>query len=274
MHIEDLFIETPYNYKDKNELSTQPDYAGGILYTEVDYACSDSEGTQFLVELQLHREAHLEKRTAYNVSKRFTADYAGGAKGEAKYASLRPVVAIGILKESYYKKDPHPIRFLRHHDASIDVYKKDLLLGLEIYLELEKDISILPKYLQDIFQFFRTGEVSADAADYLREAMILMEKVNFTIEEREAANAYIRAQLKRTSEDDYIREEERKKADIRENQARKEEREKADADKAELMQKAEDDKLLSAKSMLSDGFPPSVISKHLKLSIEEIDKLI
>ena len=60
--------------------------------------------------------------------------------------------------------------------------------------------------------------------------MILMEKVNFTIEEREAANAYIRAQLKRTSEDDYIREEERKKFD---------------AEKAELLQslrKAEDDK--------------------------------
>ena len=78
--------------------------------------------------------------------------------------------------------------------------------------------------------------------------MILMEKVNFTIEEREAANAYIRAQLKRTSEDNYIREEERKKFDA--------------------------EKLESAKSMLSDGFPPSVISKHLKLSIEEIDKLV
>ena len=72
--------------------------------------------------------------------------------------------------------------------------------------------------------------------------MILMEKVNFTIEEREAANAYIRAQLKRTSEDDYIREEER---------------EKFDAEKSELMQslqKAEDDKLLSAESMLADAF--------------------
>jgi len=141
------------------------------------------------------------------------------------------------VSHSYYKDDPHPIRFLRHHDASIDVYKKDLLMGLEIYLELEKDISILPKNLQDIYQFFRTGEVSADAADYLKEAMTLMEKVNFTPEEREAANAYIRAQLKRASEDDYIREEEREKADIRENQARKEEREKADAEKAELLER-------------------------------------
>ena len=41
--------------------------------------------------------------------------------------------------------------------------------------------------------------------------MTLMEKVNFTPEEREDANAYIRAQLKRASEDDYICEEEREK---------------------------------------------------------------
>ena len=168
LQISKLSIETPYNHKDKNELSTQPDYTGGILYTEVDYACSDSGGVQFLVELQLRRETHLEKRTAYNVSERFTSNYAGGEKKEAKYASLRPVVAIGILKESYYKNDPHPIRFLRHHDASINVYKKDLLMGLEIYLELEKETSSLPKYLQDYFNYFQAGEVPADS-EYLKD---------------------------------------------------------------------------------------------------------
>ena len=66
-----------------------------------------------------------------------------------------------------------------------------------------------------------------------------MEKVNFTPDEREAANAYIRAQLKRTSEDDYIREEERRRADILVGQARREERKQADAEKADLLQKAD-----------------------------------
>ena len=45
------------------------------------------------------------------------------------------------------------------------------------------------------------------------------------------------------------------------------------AEKDRLLQKAEDDKFESARSMLSDGLPPSAISKHLKLSIEVIESL-
>lgn len=45
------------------------------------------------------------------------------------------------------------------------------------------------------------------------------------------------------------------------------------AEKDMLLQKAENDKLESARSMLSDGFPPATISKHLKLSIDVIKSL-
>ena len=44
-----------------------------------------------------------------------------------------------------------------------------------------------------------------------------MVKINYSPAEQKLADFYIRAQLKRASEDDYISEEERKKADIREN---------------------------------------------------------
>jgi len=60
-----------------------------------------------------------------------------------------------------------------------------------------------------------------------------------------------------------VRGEEREIADIRVDQAREEERDKSNAEKLE-----------SAKSMLSDGFSPSTISKHLKISIQEIEKLV
>jgi len=59
----------------------------------------------------------------------------------------------------------------------------------------------------------RTGEVSADAADYLKEVTEQMVKVNYSPAEQKLADFYIRAQLKRDSEDDYIREEEREKAE-------------------------------------------------------------
>ena len=94
----------------------------------------------------------------------------------------------------------------------------------------------------------------------------MMEKVNFTPDEREAANAYIRAQLKRASEDDYIREEERKRADIRVQV----EREKADR----LLQKAEDEKVGIAKKLLSRGLSMEDVAEDTGLDYNEINKLI
>ena len=47
-------------------------------------------------------------------------------------------------------------------------------------------------------------------------------------------------------------------------------REETEARLHEERDKAEAEKLESAKSMLEDGFPPSTIAKHIKLSIEEI----
>ena len=255
LQIDKVVIASPYNFKAKNKLKNR--YEKGILYTEVDYACADPDGAQFLIELQCYKETHLEKRISYNISERYTSNYGGKKRKDKrrakrkklnKYESLRPVIGIIILNESYYKSDSHPIRYLRPCDTSINVHKKDLLMGLEIYLELDKDVSEQPRNIQDIFQFFRTGTVSATAADYLKEATEQMVKINYSPAEQKLADFYIRAQLKRDSEDDYIREEEREKADIRvkeervkadirEGQARKEEREKADAEKVELLQK-------------------------------------
>ena len=200
LQIDTLQIETPYNYKDVNKLKTS--YESGILYTEVDFACCDPSGARFAIELQTNNETYLEKRFEYNKSEKYTAMYAGVPKKQIKYHSLRPVIAIAILAKSFYKEDPHPIRYLRPCDTSIDVYKKDLLLGLEICLELDKDVTQQPKYIQDIFQFFRTGEAPADAAGYLKEAASQMEKINNTPKKRELADFYIRVQVKRVSEDD------------------------------------------------------------------------
>jgi len=215
LQIDTLIIETPYNYKNRNK--TKGNHGEGIFYTEVDYACADPTGAQFLVELQMHGEKELEMRTAYNISERYTANYGGWRKRRnrwgkkrkkySKYESLRPVISIVILNKSFYNDDPHPVRYLRPYDTSIGVYKKDLLMGLEIYLELDKDATNQPKNIQDIFQFFRTGRVPADAAEYLKEASDQMEKINFTPREQSAADFYIRAQMKRISEDAYVRDE-------------------------------------------------------------------
>ena len=130
----------------------------------------------------------------------------------------------------------------------------------------------------------------------------MMEKVNFTPDEREAANAYIRAQLKRASEDDYIREEEREKADIRVQIERKklqkaedekaELQKKSEDEKAELQKKSEDEKaelqkksdelqkkadaekIGIAKKLLSRGLSMEDVAEDTGLDYNEINKLI
>ena len=52
-----------------------------------------------------------------------------------------------------------------------------------------------------------TGEAPVDAPEYLKEAAEMMERTNYTREERELADLYRRAHMKRASEDAYVREE-------------------------------------------------------------------
>ena len=266
LQIDTLVIETPYNFKDKNQLDIRIDeYNKGILYTEVDYACVDPNGARFVIEMQMRGEAHLEKRIAYNIAGKYTAMYAGVDKGMIKYDSLRPVISIVILKESYFKNDPHPVRYLRPYDTSIGVHKKDLLMGLEIYLELDKDPSRLPKSLQDIFQFFKTGEVPADAAKYLKEATNQMKKANFTPEERKLADFHVRAQLKRISEDEYVREEGRE-------QGRQQGREEGLEEGFE--QGRQQEKIANAQKMIEENLPVEMIERYTGLSVEKIKQLL
>ena len=62
-----------------------------------------------------------------------------------------------------------------------------------------------------------------------------MVKINYSPAEQRLADFYIRAEMKRISEDDYVRNEGIE-------QGRKDERTKADVEKAELLQQADDEK--------------------------------
>ena len=284
LKIHGLRIKTPYNFKDANQLEAfKGEYKEGIVYTEVDFACDDPEEVNFLIEMQNHGEIHLEVRNVYNISERYTSLYARVEGKEKKYNSLRPVISIVILSKSYFD-DEFPIRFLRPHDARFDLYKNDLNLGLEIYLELDKDTSNLPRNLQILFEFLRTGKAPVDAPEYIMEAAKMMEKTNYTPEERRLADFYDRAYLKRASEDAYTKEqgrmEERAKAEeqIQEERAKRaEERAKAEEQIRRERAKAEAEKVAEkleiAKSLLQAGLPAEDVAKHSKLALEDIEAL-
>ena len=262
LKINGLRIKTPYNFKDANQLEAyENEYKEGIIYTEVDFACDDPEEANFLMEMQNRGEIHLEFRTTYNVSERYTSLYARVVKGKKKYDSLRPVISIVILSKSYFD-DVYPIRYLRPHDARFDLYKKDLSLGLEIYLELGKDTSNLPRNLQILFEFLRTGKAPVDAPKYIMEAAKMMEKTNYTPEERRLADFYDRAHMKRASEDAYTKE-----------QGRREERAIAKEQIQEERAKARAEKLEIAANLLQAGLPAEDVAKHLNLSINDVKAL-
>ena len=196
-----LEAETPYNFADVNQLSVDSEH--NILQTEADFACNDIDG-RYVIEVQIRGQTYLEVRLTYNTSQKFAQLYGNVPKDEIKYKELKPVISITILYDNYYP-DPHPIRYLRPYDERIHAYKKNPNIGLEIVIELNKDISNLPINLQHWIHYFKTGKALADAPSYIQEAAKLTEITSYTKEEREWLDRLDRAQQTRLVEDDYIR---------------------------------------------------------------------
>jgi len=242
LNIKSLTIETPYNYRDVNQLEAE--YDKGTLYTEVDFACMDESGVRFVLEMQMQEEVYLEERIEYNTGEKYGQLYAKDKTSDSKYSELKPVISIVILGKNYFEDDV-PIRYLRPHDVRHDLYKKNLNLGLEIYIELKKDPSYLPRNLQLWFEFFRTGSVSKGAPSYLKEAAKMIEKTGFTKEERAVASRIERARMKRWSEDAF--------------QIKKGEKQKA---------------IEIARSLLVSGMPIDEVAQHSGLDASAIENLI
>jgi len=202
MALANLKIDSPYNYKDVNQLLTQS--INETLYTEVDFACSSDDKELIIVEMQIQVQPNLEKRLVFNTGLRFAQSYANVGKGEDKYRQLKAVISITILYDNLYD-DEHPIRYFRPHDQRIGAYKNDKNLGLEIVIELKKDASKLPTNLQHWFHYFRTGKAKQDAPSYIKEAAKMAQISSYTKTERTLLDKFDRAQqLKVLYENDLI----------------------------------------------------------------------
>ena len=202
LQISEIRIETPYNFQEINQLISERDKS--LLVTEVDYACVDEAGVRFMLEMQKRDQSYIEERVVYNVGQKFAQYYAKDPiTKEPKYTSLQPVIAVVILDENHFD-DETPIRFLRPHDARFNLYKRNRNLGLEIYIELRKDISKLPKNLQLWIEYFRTGTAPKEAPDYIQEAVFVSNVTAMTKEERRLADLIERGEQKRLAEDHFF----------------------------------------------------------------------
>ena len=211
MSVTSLEVETPYNFKDVNQLVA--DNPHDILTTEVDFACRDQNGVRFLLEMQIKALSYLEERLTYNVAQKYTQLYGNVSKKDVKYQNLQPVISITILYDNYYN-DPHAIRYLRPYDERIHAYKKNPNIGLEIVIELKKDISNLPLNLQHWIHYFKTGKALENAPSYIREAAKLTEITSYTKEERKLLDRIDRAQQTLLAREHYVTEQVMKQKSI------------------------------------------------------------
>lgn len=198
LKISSFTIETPYNFKDVNQLRI--DSERDMMLTEVDYACVDEDGMRFMLEMQKRDLSYLEERIVYNVGQKYAQRYSLDAKKHSKYSTLTPVIAVVILEDNHFNDDV-AIRFMRPYDARHNVYKNSKNLGLEIYIEINKPADNLPKNLQYWLQYFRTGRVPKCAPDYINEAMTMSEISSLSKEERDLADLIERIEQKRIAED-------------------------------------------------------------------------
>lgn len=246
LKITSLKIETPYNFQDVNQLVSENKH--DMLYTEVDYACVDDNGTRFMLEMQKKNQKYLEQRVAYNVGQKYAQYYARDTNSDDKYAALQPVIAVVILEDNHFEDDI-AIRFFRPHDARHDVYKNNRNLGLEIYIEINKNAETLPLNLQYWLQYFRTGRVPECAPEYITEAMKVSEISSLSKEERELARRMEDAKARRFSED------------------------AATMDKG-IGQGREEREIEIAKSLLHSGMSVTEVAKHCKISIDILNELL
>jgi len=274
LEITHVRIETPYNFQEVNRLSAEHDR--DMMLTEVDYACYDESGIRFMLEMQKKDQSYLEERVAYNVGQKYAQLYANDPDSKApKYVSLKPVIAVIILEANHFD-DEIAVRFLRPYDSRFNVYKKNLNLGLEIYVELNKDTSQLPTNLQLWIEYFKTGKVCEEAPCYLQEAAKMVEMISFTKEERELAERIERAQQTRLLEDYTVKlKHEEAMAKVEAEMVKvKSEIESMEAEKLRMKAENWSEKLEIARSLLKADMPAIDVAKHVNLPIEDVNALL
>ena len=166
-----------------------PELVNVLRNTVVDVRCTDSEGWQFLVEMQLFWDESFKSRVLFNASKAYVMQL---EKAE-KFNMLKPVYALNFVNDQFV-----PSAEYYHHYRIVNIYDIDQQIkGLEfLFVELPKfkPQNRAEKKLQDLWLRFlteineKTTEVSQDMLenDHIREAVGYMERAGYTKEQLDA----------------------------------------------------------------------------------------
>ena len=250
MQFENPIISIEY---DTGELI--PELANVLRNTIVDARCTDSEGRQFIVEMQMYWSESFKSRVLLNASKAYVMQL-----DKAKdFALLRPVYALNFVNDTFEKDFAMANEYFHHYKIVNIKDTEKQIKGLEfVFIELpkfkpqgfaEKKLhNLWLRFLTDINE--ETKEVPKDLLEneYTREAVEYMKRAAYTKEELEA---YDKWKIDILTERSAI------------NDARQE----------GLTEGRGERDMEIAKKLKTRGMPFEQISEITDLTIEEIEKI-
>ena len=165
--------------------------------TVVDVRCTDKDGRQFLVEMQLHWDKSFKSRVFLNASKAYVMQL---EKAQA-IKLLQPVYALNFVNDIFEKSDKMKDEYFHHYKIVNIKHTEKQIKDLELlFVELPKfkPKSRAQKKLHDLWLRFLTeiNENTIEAPAELlknkkiREAIELMKRSAFTKEQLDAYNQW------------------------------------------------------------------------------------
>jgi predicted transposase/invertase (TIGR01784 family) len=158
--------------------------------TIVDVRCTDADGRQFLVEMQLYWNESFSQRVMLNASKAYVRQL-DKAK---KFSDLKPVYALSFVNDEFDKSPEMKNEYFHHYKMVNIMFTEKQIKGLElVFLELPKfkPQNRAEKKLHELWLRFLT-EINENTEELpkelvknklIREAIHLVEKAAFTKEE-------------------------------------------------------------------------------------------
>ena len=211
LDITEVTVENTYNIKTFYDENNE----GDTRYTQVDVLARLRDGRLVTIEMQLCKHAWLRERILFYLAEAYASNYAKKSqedveainkKKEWKYSSLRPIYGIYIVLANEFEDEDAIHKFGiydQKHDLWYKNYKGEEMMTL-MFLELGKPLSEEDKRLQEWFAYFRTGKVSEDAPDYVKQACEVADYQGLEKEEVDMVSARERAEQDALAREHYV----------------------------------------------------------------------
>jgi len=233
--------------------------------------CTDSDGRQFIVEMQLDWDESFKSRVLFNASKAYVMQ----VEKAQKIKLIHPVFALNFVNDIFEKSPEMKDVYLHHYKIVNIIDTQKQIKGLEfLFVELPKfkPQNRAERKLHDLWLRFlteineSTKEIPAELLgnEYIREAVGYMERSAYS---REELDRYYQWRIDTMTSTAMLENAEAKGKEEGRAEGREEERQKANMER-------EKDRKNTALKMIEDGMSIENIIKYTALTPEQIEQLI